>query len=165
MRGILNKMKTIALSKGLKTLVDDEDFDFLNQWKWCADSKGYAMRTTRRSETGTIERKAILMHRVILNATKEQWVDHIDGATLDNRKSNLRFATRTENQRNRNKPKSNTSGFKGVWFDKKRVKYVASIKTNGKTRTKRFESKVEAAIHYNEMAIKLFGKFARLNDV
>lgn len=158
-------MKSLHLSKGLVTFVDDEDYGALSKYKWCADSKGYPVRSEKRSETGRTYRKMILMHRVILDAKPDQWVDHKDGNPLNNQKSNLRYADRTKNQRNRKTPISNKSGYKGVWFDKRRKRFVASIKTGGRTYTKRFETAIEAAEHYNKRAVELFGDFARLNDV
>lgn len=97
-------MKSISLTKGKFAKVDDEDFEELNKYKWCAgEIKGiwYAYRGKRE---GLIV-KRISMHRLIMKAEK-RWdiVDHINHDGLDNRKINLRIVTNSENLRNR-KPK------------------------------------------------------------
>lgn len=159
-------MKLIPLSKGLEAIVDDEDFQNLITHRWCADNKGYAMRTEKRSETGKTKRGVIYMHRAILNPDKGKMVDHINGNTLDNRKSNLRLASHSENMRNRKLQKNNSTGYKGVWLNKKTGLFVASIKDNGMSRTiKRCKTAIEAAQAYNDRAREIYGEFARLNDV
>lgn len=102
-------MKYIKLTQGKEVIVDDEDYEFLSQFKWYYN-KGYAVRGASPK---------ILMHRVI-NKTKDGYdTDHINRNTLDNRKENLRTATRTENQINKNLQKNNTSGYKGVSWHKR----------------------------------------------
>ncbi len=105
------------------------------------------------------------MQRVIINAPDKLLVDHINGDPLDNRKSNLRLATKSQNMRNRKKAHNNKSGYKGVWFDYKRDKWVAYIKINGSSKTLgRFINKEEAAARYDEESRKLFGEYARPNN-
>lgn len=83
-------MRFIPLTQGKLTIVDDEDYDFLNQWKWSwlkNNWGGYAVRGTRcRKEH---RQNMIYMHRFIINTTKGMEVDHVNGNKLDNRKSNL----------------------------------------------------------------------------
>ena len=102
--------KQIKMSTGKIVLVDDEDFEELNQYKWCC-MDGYAARKSSRKVPG---RPVIVMHRVIMNAPKGMMVDHINHNKLDNRKENLRICTNSENQRNRGVPRNSTSGYKGV---------------------------------------------------
>jgi hypothetical protein len=102
---------------GLVAFVDDDDYEFLTQWNWSAVSTqrrngGYAMRLDNRTKT------TFLMHRVILNAPDGMEVDHVNGNGLDNRRANLRFATRQQGQANRRIFKNSESGLKGVHFDK-----------------------------------------------
>lgn len=159
-------MKKIPLTKEQYALVDDEDFDYLVSWKWCFSSKGYAMRMEKRSETGRNKRGVIYLHRQVMKAENGTQVDHINGNPLDNRKSNLRLATHSENMRNRKLQKNNTTGYKGVWFNKKRKRYIATIKINGQSRTiKSAETAQEAAEAYNDKAIEIYGDFARLNSL
>ena len=156
-------MKKINLNKKDKyVLVDDEDFTFLNKFKWkywdCGHGKAYAARQLYRKNTV----KTILMHREILNMGKEFSVDHVNGDGLDNQKRNLRVCLHKENMRNRKINKNNTSGFKGVYPYK--YGWTAQIKVNGKT--KRLGSSkniIDLAKRYDQAAIKYFGEFARLN--
>ena len=97
--------KSIPLTQGKFALVDDEDFEKLNQnvWLFC---NGYAARGVNRFP----RRRLLYMHRIILNPPEGFDVDHISHNSLDNRKENLRICSRTENQRNRIIGKNNTSG-------------------------------------------------------
>lgn len=121
-------MKRIPLTQGKFALVDDEDFEYLSQWKWHVTNTigmphGYARRTG-----------SVYMHRVITKAPNEKVVDHKNGNTLDNRKQNLRVCTDGGNQANRNKVNvNNTSGISNVYFskDKNRIKrWRAIVKRN-----------------------------------
>jgi hypothetical protein len=93
-------------------------------------------------------------------------VDHIDGDGLNNRRSILRLATRTQIRRNSKRPSNNTSGWKGVLWDKAKRKWRARICVNNiKKSLGRFHTKEEAAYAYDRTAIRLFGQFARVNGV
>ena len=142
------------------TLVDDEDFNWLNQWKWrteFARGKKYVCRS-KREGFGT------RMHRVILKAKKGEEIDHIDGDGLNNQKVNLRFCTHAENMRNRDLQKNNTSGYKGVSWSRKNKKWQAHIKYKGKQMgLGLFFCLIKAAAAYDEAAKKLYGKYARIN--
>ncbi len=155
--------REILLSRGKKTIVDDEDFEKLSLHNWCIMSTkwgSYACRGKRKN--GKLE--MILMHRVILNAPDNLKVDHIDGDGLNNRKDNLRLATDSQNQMNTRKRSNTSSQYKGVHFEKDRAKWRAHIKCNGiKTRLGRFNTEEEAARAYDKKAKELFGDFARLN--
>ncbi len=145
--------------------VDDEDFDFLNQWKWgpsCHGRNIYAVRTSRKSRTGRIN-----MHRLVFNATPTQIIDHIDGDGLNNQKQNLRFCSRQQNNCNARKRKSNTTSiYKGVMFERDRNKWRAVITSCGRIiRIGRFSREHEAAIAYNNAALIHFGEYALLNKI
>ena len=146
-------MKTILLTKGKISLVDDEDYDWLNQWKWQFGGHRYAVRTTNHN-------KKIYMHRLIMYAPQGIEVDHINGNELDNRKINLRLATRQQNQFNQ-KPRS-LSGYKGVYLRKSDQKWVVYVKRKF---IGSYKEKIEAAKHYNIVASQLYGEFARLNII
>lgn len=104
------------------------------------------------------------MHRVVMDCPGDKLIDHINGDKLDNRKSNLRFATQSENMRNRKIAARTKSGYKGVWFNSKRNKYIAYIKYKGQSKVLgSFDSAIEAARTYNVYAQKYWGEFARLN--
>ena len=150
-------MQKIPLTKGKEALVDDQDYDYLMQWKWHA-AKGVKYAGRNRS---------IYMHQVIAERMGfETIADHIDGNGLDNRRENLRPATNQLNQANRGPQVNNTSGFKGVYYDKARDKWRAQIMVHQKQHNLgRFDDKVEAARVYNKAAKKHFGEFAWLNPI
>jgi hypothetical protein len=154
-------MKAIPITRGLVALVDDEDFEFLNQWKWHAvSSKGsfYAGRTVQINNVGYL----ILMHRVLKGAVEGQGVDHRDRSTLNNQKLNLRFASQTQNNANKSVGKKNTSGFKGV-YTLPNGKWAAQC---GKSRPKylgTFETAEDAAVDYDTAAEVAFGDFSATN--
>lgn len=107
------------------------------------------------------------MHRVIANPADNEVVDHINGNTLDNRRSNLRPCLQRDNSRNRRIPrvKSKTSTFKGVWKDIRRKGWLASIRVNYRTvHLGAFSTEELAAIAYDNAAKLHFGEFANTNE-
>lgn len=102
MTGRKNLMaKLIELTKGMRAIVDEDDFDYLNQWKWHYGASGYAVREQYLGmKDGKKVRKTILMHRVLLHAPQGVDVDHKNGHRLDNRYENIRLATRSQNKAN-----------------------------------------------------------------
>lgn len=176
-----NIMKKIYLSgkigKGKHMLVDDDDYQNLIKRKW----HGFFRHGTYYAHTHlcTINDKSIGIgaHRMIMGCTAGDGViiDHKDGNGLNNQKSNLRFATRSENARNKQN-RLGASKFLGVcvnkakYKDKIYFKWAAMI-DNGKKRLTlgRFpfnkEGEMQAALAYNQAAIKYFGEFANLNII
>jgi hypothetical protein len=149
----------IPLSQGHVAIVDDEDYQVLVQYRW-AYKQGYATRRVGRNAN-------VRMHRIIMNAKPGERVDHIDGDTLNNTRSNLRMCSHSENMANRKKHRNGkTSRFKGVHWSKRSQCWIVSIQHEKKQyRVKGFPTEIEAAQAYNERARRLFGVFARLNDV
>lgn len=149
-------MKEIKLTKGFIALVDDEDYDYLNHWKWYVyidRTYRYAIRTESKS------RKRIKMHRVILNAPDHLLVDHIDHNGLNNQRYNIRLCTNSQNQWNM---KGRRNGFKGVSAEK--YCFRASIKYQQRTiHLGSFKTEKEAGMAYDQKAKELFGDFALLN--
>lgn len=94
--------KEIQLTQGKVTLVDDEDYEWLSQWKWCAkdgrNGNFYAFRASKNKST--------YMHRLILDTPKGKVTDHINGNGLDNRRINLRICSYRENSHNKNRANS-----------------------------------------------------------
>ena len=160
-------MGEILLTRGKVAIVDDEDYSYLNQWKWNYKSKGhgntgYAVRDI--TENGIY--KAVLMHREIIRPSDSMEVDHIDGNGLDNRKVNLREATRSQNQQAKGRQRNNTSGYKGVSYDAEKDKWRAQITYKGKGhKLGRYKIIEDAARAYNKAAIKYHGEFASLNTI
>ncbi len=105
-------MKEILLTQDKVTLVDDEQFDFLNQWKWWLNTNGYACRTIEgKPKNGKRFRHSLYLHKFIMDTDKI--IDHINQNKLDNRKNNLRIVNKLQNNLNRLPPK-NKYGYKGV---------------------------------------------------
>lgn len=176
-------MKEITLSCGRITRIDDEDFDYLNQFKWhiIGDIKkfGYAARSVIKDGI----KKSVRMHREIMKVYDANiFIDHADHDTLNNQKYNLRKCTRAENQRNRIKNTEATSKYLGVnkainikrVFSKKQqkpivyryVKWEAKIQVNRKQiRLGYFLTENEAVLAYNKAAKEYFGEFANLNII
>lgn len=145
-------------------IVDDEDYDWLSQWKWSAIWNGrnwYAFRQPWEKSN----RKNVYMHRVILGAPDGTDVDHIDtGETLNNRRENLRLCTVSQNGMNRPFPKNNASGYKGVYWNKKDRKWQADICVNqARHHLGQFVDIEDAARAYDEAARKYHGEFAWTN--
>jgi len=137
-------------------LVDDDDFEKLNGIKWYLNQYGYVVNRNR------------LMHRIICNLKTGDnlFVDHKDGDRLNNCKSNLRICTHSQNAHNRKINKNNTSGYKGVSWNKKRKRWGVRIKSNGVIyQGKTCKDVIEAANEYNRLAILHHGEFALLNNV
>ena len=155
-------MKEIKLTKNKTTFIDDEDYEWLSEWKWNYGSGGYAVRNSRKDECE--KRKTILMHRIIIGTKKGEETDHINGNRLDNRRSNIRPCMRIQNRHNTNINKNNTSGFKGVVWYEPTKKWRATICINWKIKSLGyFKNKKEAAIAYNNAAKVYYGNFAKLN--
>jgi hypothetical protein len=163
-------MKEIQLTKGMSTLVDDEDFNYLNQWKWYAHNrrnKYYAARSNWIKIEGKNYCETISLHRVLLNVIdKSIFIDHKDGNSLNNQKTNLRIATTSQNNRNAISRKNSSSKYLGVSFRKDCGKWRGIISHNKKNYSLgTFINEVDAAVAYNNKAILLHGEFAKLNII
>lgn len=158
-------MKEIQLTQGLVALVDDEDYEYLNQWKW------HAHKQTRSGYRAirAVNKKIIIMARVIMGLEdKGLLIDHKDRNGLNNQKSNLRLCTKQQNNFNKTPHKTSTSKYLGVCLEKrlKNRKWRATITHNYKQiPLGRFENEQDAAAAYNLKAKELFGEFANLNHV
>lgn len=153
-------MKEIRLTQGKTALVDDEDYVYLSQWKWHY-SHGYAIR----AEIVNNKQIKIYMHRFVMSAPKNVEIDHVNQNKLDNCKNNLRLATRKQNTFNVGKKSNNTSGYKGVSFQKNANKWAAYIEVDGrKVHLGLFYNPIEAAYAYDDAAKKHFGEFAATNE-
>jgi hypothetical protein len=147
-------MRTIELTKDQVALVDEEDYEELAKYKWCTDGR-YAIR-----REGPRPGYVIFMHKAVLKTA--QTVDHINQNTCDNRKSNLRLASKAQNSMNRGLQANSTTGYKGVSTSK--GKFQAYIKYCGrKVNLGTYTTKEEAASAYDKAAIEFFGEFAVLN--
>jgi hypothetical protein len=156
----------IPLTQGLLALVDPSWVPLLERWNWCAvldarSGEHYAKRVSSRSEG--LPRKHIHMARVVLGMGlygTDFVPDHINRNKLDNRRENLRESTNAENLRNRGVQRNSTTGFTGVYLDKRWNRYTAKIKFNRKyVHLGCFATAEEAHARYCEEARKLFGEF------
>jgi hypothetical protein len=162
-----NSMKKINIStrKYPKTftIVDDENYDYLNQWKWYKSYYGYAVRM-KIIKNKTI---CIYMHRLISGDPKRNEIDHINGNRLDNRKKNLRTCTPKQNSRNRKAIQSKLyCHYKGVCYDKHKKEWESSLWINRKRiERRRFDSCLEGVLYYNKIARKYYGAFSKVNEI
>jgi hypothetical protein len=151
-------MKCIVGS-GRSFIFDIEDLNIVKKYKWSVDKYGYVL-------SKIVNGKTIKLHRLIMNPQIGEVVDHINGIPNDCRKVNLRVTTQLKNSYNSRIPKNNTSGYKGVCFDKKHKKYMAYIHNKGKSNfLGYFKEPREAAKAYNKAASYYFGEYARLNKI
>jgi uncharacterized protein YycO len=157
-------MKEIALTQDKVALVDDQDFEWLNQWKWCAkkgkNGRFYAVR-------GVLENgktNGYFMHRVILGLTNPKvLVDHRNLNGLDNQRHNLRECSNKQNTRNRTAKKNGSSIFKGITRRKSGL-WVTQITSDMKNHyVGTFKTEEEAARAYDRKAVELHKEFANLN--
>ena len=158
-------MKRIPLTQGKFAIVDDEDYDYLMQWKWQARKSHrtyYAVRTCYCFPPNKATRHTIRMHRVIMDVPQGKETDHINHDGLDNRKQNIRVCTRVENGRNQRPRKNTSSRYKGVSVFE--TQWRAQIGHNGKKKhIGLYRSEVDAAKAYDKEAKRLFGEFAYVN--
>jgi hypothetical protein len=163
----------LKTNNGYTYWIDDEDLSLISAYHWY----GYTPKKTKKDgrishyspfiqanikEKGTTVR----LHRLLLNDPVGVHIDHVDGDRCNNRKNNLRCCTRSQNNRNRIRHYTNTSGFKGVTWHARAKKWQAQLsKTKGKSYIGLFNTKEEAATAYNKAALEWHGEFAKLNDV
>lgn len=158
-------MRQVKLTQGKFALVDDEDFDWINQWNWHYNKAGYAVRNK------LVNKKWIgyKMHILINNTPNNLQTDHINGNRLDNQRANLRSCTAQENAKNRKKNSNSPSPYKGVlWWEYygRPGKWTATIRHNKKDYfIGVYKTSIEAAVAYNAKAVELHGEFAKLNEV
>lgn len=163
-RGI--RLKLIELTKGYQTTVDDEDYNRLSSIKWKARISGHRIYALRNKY---VKGKyiTVYMHREILNIkNSKKHIDHIDGNSLNNCKNNLRIVSSKENTYNRQANISSTSKYKGVSWNKNVEKWIAQIQINKKKiHLGCYIREIDAALAYNNAAIKYYGQYAWLNQI
>lgn len=154
-------MAWIQLPGGAATLIDDDDWPLVCQYKWRLNQHGrYPYVITQAGKNN----KRVYMHRLLIGASVDEVCDHINGDTLDNRRANLRRCSTPENVRNSRPQIGKSSQYKGVYKCKKTGRWHARILIDGRRiHLGRFNNEVLAAEAYDMAAKKYFGQFARLN--
>lgn len=161
---------TIQLTKGQSTVIDAKHAD-LTEKKWCVfqNQMGayYAVRNIPKPDWE--HQGTELLHRVILSRKlgrellRHELCDHANKDTLDNREENLRLASFAQNMHNTKRRKDNSSGYKGVCWDKRKQKWVARITANKITKYLGYYNTAEEAHEaYRKAAPEYHGEFARL---
>lgn len=150
--------RLIPLTQGRVAIVDSADFKWLNQWNWHAHWDPSTLSFYAK------KKKNISMHRLILGCEIGEDGDHRNHDTLDNRRRNLRKATKSQNAMNRKTRRDSSTGFRGVVKRKTRFEVYIGVKGKRHYMGSRPTAR-EAAALYNEAAPKYHGEFARLNTL
>lgn len=160
-------MKSIPLSKDDVAIVDDENYEWLMQWRWTAqrrndrDRSSYYVKCHTKQDGKWV---TLLMHRLIMSCPKDMEVDHINHCGFDNRKTNLRICSRTQNTQNTRPMARKSSPHRGVVWEKSKRRWLVRITVDGKTHhLGLFRDDREAATTYNSAARRYFGRFAYQN--
>lgn len=162
-----NTMKEIKLSqqgkyKGMYVaLVDDEDYEELNKFRWSVSKWGDVFYAIRRSLSESGGPSTTQMHVQIMGCKN---IDHVDGDGLNDQRYNMRKCTKQQNNMNMRSNKNTSSIYKGVSWGKRDKRWTAQITINKKCiHIGSFKDEIEAAKAYDKKAVELFGEFARPN--
>lgn len=137
-------------------------YEVANKFSWCLKKKSKILMYAYANIGDVV----IYLHHLVLPPTKNTLIDHINGNGLDNQRINLRIATNSQNLANRGLNKNNSSGYKGVSFNKRKNQWRAYITCKGICKhLGYYTSKERAAKEYNRVAFEAFGEFAKLNTI
>lgn len=146
-----------------KVLVDDEDYQKLYPGSFFINNRGYVIFSKYNKQTQKSDK--VRLHRFLINVDDQQYVDHINGDKLDNRKQNLRTATQSQNIANSKKSRANTSGYKGVTWSKQHKKWIAQMTQNSKhIHLGLFDCPSKASEAYDHAVMERFGVYAKPNS-
>lgn len=141
-------------TKGEEYYFDLEDYDKIKDYYWYKNDQGYMLAYTKD--------KTLRMHKLFIEG---KYIDHINGDTFDNRKNNLRIATKSQNGMNRNLQSNNTSGVAGVYWNKQINKWIAYIMVNREYIYLGSFNEFEDAVKVRKEAEdKYFGEFSYSNS-
>ena len=156
-------MKLIA-KDGTKFYIDEEDYELIKDFNWGVDTRKYETHE-RKYIQFKYKGKKVNLHRLLMGFPKGLQVDHKDNDPLNNRRSNLRTCTTSQNNAN-GKARKGSSKYKGVYFDKACNKWRSKIRKNGRIHhIGYFKCETKAAKAYDAKALELYGEFARTNEM
>lgn len=151
----------IPLTRGYEAIIDADDVPMVAALNWCVAIRAKVVYAVTNLPAGS-GRKQQYLHRLVHSAANEAEVDHINGNGLDCRRSNLRTATKAQNQWNQSARTDNRSGVRGVCFDARRGKWRARIWVLGReVSLGRFGSREVAAAAYQKASADFYGEFGR----
>jgi hypothetical protein len=154
----------VPLTRGFVAQIDASDLHKVAGFNWFAVVQSYTVYAVRRVSGVKGRGSKISMHRQIIGATNDVQVDHVDLNGLNNRRENLRIATPQQNCFNRRKTRANTSGFKGVCWNRKSRKWQAGIRINGRSVHLGLFETIDAAYNaYCKAANQHYGEYARIS--
>lgn len=158
-------MKKIQLSAGNGeykfTLVDDSDFEWLNQWTWGMGGKYAVRKQYLGGGKKNAKYQTIFMHRVLADTPIGMDTDHINRNKLDNRRMNLRICSRAQNMINAGLRVDNTSGHKGISWSADRNRWIVHVYVNGKSKSLGRFTELDDAIDVHKKEYnKPHGEFA-----
>jgi hypothetical protein len=150
----------VPLTQGLEAIIDAKDAKLVKHRNWFASVNGRNRYALSKLPT---ECKPISIHRFLMKPEEGYVIDHINGDGLDNRRENLRLANSAQNAWNSRIAKNNTSGFKGVTFNKREGRWRAKISHDGKRiNIGTYDTAELASAAYEGAARALFGAYARI---
>jgi len=154
----MKRIKISSRDKEMYTFVDDADYEMVSKYRWFVNPQGYVWAGDYSG--GWRNRKALLMHRLLMATPVGQTVDHIDHNPLNNQRANLRLASYAQNNMNTRLRSDNTSGHRGVYWESRRNCWRVCINFEHKQiHVGQFKDKQEAITAYDNKAKQLYGQF------